>query len=179
MKVILILPPLHATKIFFRFQATKKCIVGNVLSLQQLFITLCPKRELISFQGQILGCRHPLTSFECAPLLVFFLCFINYFIKYFFKLFLSYLSLTMGISFGVIEEMSPWCLIYKCCKIKQPDSFWSSYALFCIRGTEETCIGWKSLLRRRMEHQAIFMYKLRNSHFYCLIPVSSNCDFDD
>ena len=58
MKVILILPPLRATKIFFRFQATKKCIVGNILSLQQLFITLCPKRELISFQGQILGCRH-------------------------------------------------------------------------------------------------------------------------
>ena len=85
----------------------------------------------------------------------------------------------MGISFGVIGEMPPWCLNYKCCKIKQPDSFWSSCALFCIRGTEETCSGWKSLLRRRMEHQAIFKYKLRNSHFYCLIPVSFNCDFHD
>ena len=85
----------------------------------------------------------------------------------------------MGISFGVIREMSPWCLIYKCCKIKQPDSFRSSCALFCIRGTEETCIGRKSLLRRRMEHQATFMYKLCNSHFYCLIPVSFNCDFHD
>ena len=96
-----------------------------------------------------------------------------------FLIVLSYLFLTMGMSYGVTGEMSPWCLIYKCCKIKQPDSFWSSCALFCIRGTEETCIGWKSLLRRRMEHQAIFMYKLRNSHFYCLIPVSFNCDFHD
>ena len=29
----------------------------------------------------------------------------------------------MGISFGVIGEMPPWCLIYECCKIKQSALF--------------------------------------------------------
>ena len=29
----------------------------------------------------------------------------------------------MGISFGVIAEMPPWCLMYECCKIKQSASF--------------------------------------------------------
>ena len=29
----------------------------------------------------------------------------------------------MGISFGVIGEMPPWCLIHECCKIKQCASF--------------------------------------------------------
>ena len=122
MKVILMLPPLRATKIFFRFQATKKCIVKfpfrNILSLQQLFITLCPKGELISFQGEILGCRHSLNVIwmrSSSSVLVSLLY--QLFYQLLFLIFLSYLSLTMGISFGVIGEMSPWCLIYKCCKI--------------------------------------------------------------
>ena len=29
----------------------------------------------------------------------------------------------MGISFGMIGEMPPWCLIYECCKITQSASF--------------------------------------------------------
>lgn len=38
-------------------------------------------------------------------------------------------------------------------------------------------LGWKPLLRRRMEHHAIFMYKLLNNHFCSSIPVSFNGDF--
>ena len=40
-------------------------------------------------------------------------------------------------------------------------------------------LGWKPLLMRTMEHQAIFMYKLLYNHFCCSIPVSFNCDFHD
>ena len=118
------LPQLRATKIFFRFLATKKCIVKfpfrDILSLQQLFVTLCPKRELISFQGQILGYRHSLNVIwmrSSSSVLVSLLYQLLY--QLLFLIFLSYLSLTMGISFGVIGEMPPWCLIYKCCKIKR------------------------------------------------------------
>ena len=32
-------------------------------------------------------------------------------------------------------------------------------------------LGWKPLLRRRMEHHAIFMYKLLNNHFCILLTT--------
>ena len=38
-------------------------------------------------------------------------------------------------------------------------------------------LGWKPLLRRRMEHHAIVMNKSRNNHFCSFIPVSFNGDF--
>ena len=84
----------------------------------------------------------------------------------------------MGISFGVIGEIPPWCLIYECCKIKQ----FASFLIFLrilphLRHFKR--LGWKPLLRRTIEHQAIFMYKLLYNHFCCSIPVSFNCDFHD
>ena len=37
-------------------------------------------------------------------------------------------------------------------------------------------LGWKSLLRRRKEHHAIFMYKLINNHFHHSIPLTFTGD---
>ena len=78
----------------------------------------------------------------------------------------------------MIGEMPPWCLIYECCKIKQSASFLIFLRILPASKALKR-LGWKPLLRRTMEHQAIFIYKLLYNHFCCSIPVSFNCDFHD
>lgn len=75
----------------------------------------------------------------------------------------------MGISFGEIAGMQ--VLQNKTARLilDLPAHFSAAEAL--------KRLGWKSLLRRRKEHHAIFMYKLINNHFCHSIPVTFNSDF--
>ena len=84
----------------------------------------------------------------------------------------------MGISFGVIGEMPPWCLIYECCKKKQSASFLIFLRILPhprhlrdLAGSLYYGVQWNIKL--------FFMYKLLYNHFCCSIPVSFNCDFHD